>query len=250
MHARTALTSSPPARTRTWRALLSLVLGILFGGLFICAMASAQTSSTAPSGASSSTDARLTQQDQHGGSGSNTGSYAGGYMGSEYSWIPYTRRGYVGLNLGNSDYDTPCGPAPLSCDNRDRSVSVYTGGMFNDFLGLELGAKHFGTVDRAGGQVRSYGATLSLVGMVDFENVNVYAKAGAIYARTRLSADPLAGIPTGTEKGWGPTMALGLGFNFNRNFTVSIERGRDRIRLPGGSRSYIQSTSLGLKYRF
>ncbi len=249
MHVRTALPSSPTARSRTWRALLSLLLGILAGGLFICAMAHAQSSSTYPSGSALTTDARLAQQDQHGGS-SYAGSNAASYAGSDYAWLPYTRRGYVGLNLGNSDYDTPCGPAPLSCDSRDRYVSVYTGGMFNDFLGLELGAKHFGTVDRAGGQVRAYGAALSLVGLAELENVSLYAKAGAIYARTRLSADPLAAIPTGTAKGWGPTMALGLGFNFNRNFTLALERGRDRIRLPGGSRAYVQSTSLALKYRF
>lgn len=204
--------------------------------------------STAMQG-SSATEPGLAQQDQHGGSYAS-GSYGSGYAGSDYSWIPYTRRGYVGISLGNSDYDTPCGVAPLSCDSRDRSFAIYTGGMFNDFLGLELGLRHFGKVDRAGGEARSYGANISLVGMVDLENVSFYGKAGAIYGHTKITADPLSGVSTGTENGWGPSATLGVGFNFNRNFTVSIERSRDRFKLPGGGSSYVQSTSLALKYRF
>ncbi|HLO95919.1 MAG TPA: outer membrane beta-barrel protein [Burkholderiaceae bacterium] len=195
---------------------------------------------------SSATEPSLAQQDQHGG----TGPYGSSYAGSDYSWIPYTRRGYVGISLGNSDYDTPCGLPPLSCDNRDRSVALYTGGMFNDFLGLELGLKHFGKVERAGGEARAYGANISLVGMVDMENVSFYGKAGALYGHTKITADPLSGVTTGTETGWGPSATLGVGFNFNRNFTVSIERSRDRFKLPGGERTYVQSTNLALKYRF
>ena len=86
--------------------------------------------------------------------------------------------------------------------------------------------------------------------MVDFENVSLYAKAGALYGHTKLTADPLAGMSTGTDTSWGPTMTLGVGFNFNRNFTVSIERSRDRFRWVGAGRSNVDSTSLALKYRF
>ena len=252
MHARNALTSGPPARLSPWRSRLSLALGILFGSLFMCALAGAQTSTPGTGSGTgsgnvnttprSATEPRLAQQDQH---------WSGGaYAGSDYSWIPYTRRGYVGLSLGRSEYDTPCGTAPLSCDSRDTSVALYTGGMFNEFVGLELGAKHFGTVDRAGGQVRAYGANISLVGLVDMENLSFYGKAGALYGRTRLTADPLAAVPTGTATGWGPLLTLGLGFNFNRNFTVALERSRDRFRIAGGSRTYVESTNLALKYRF
>jgi len=284
MHVRHGHPCAAPARALSWRTGLCLALG----SCLIAATAQAQTgtgtgsnngtnngntmgNSMGNGGMGSAQDPRpdrpligageapaagnlrgsamepsLAAQDQHG----TGGSYASSYAGSDYSWIPYTRRGYVGISLGNSDYDTPCGLAPLSCDSRDRSFAIYTGGMFNDFLGLELGLRHFGKADRAGGEARAYGANLSLVGMVDMENVSFYAKAGALYGHTKITADALSGVTTGTENGWGPTATIGLGFNFNRNFTVSIERSRDRFKLPGGAKTYVQSTALALKYRF
>lgn len=273
MHPRHGHPYAAPAGAPAWRTTLCLALG----SCLIAVTASAQTGTgtgtyngtgnaldpqrttpligageapaagTTPRG--SATEPSLAAQDQH-GTGGSYASYGSAYAGSDYSWIPYTRRGYVGISLGNSDYDTPCGLAPLSCDSRDRSFALYTGGMFNDFLGLELGLRHFGKADRAGGEARAYGANLSLVGMVDMENVSFYAKAGALYGHTRITADPLSGVTTGTQNGWGPTATLGVGFNFNRNFTVSIERSRDRFKLPGGESSYVQSTALALKYRF
>lgn len=192
----------------------------------------------------------LAQQDQHWGTSMTGPSGSSAYTGSDYSWIPYTRRGYVGLSLGNSDYDTACGPQPLSCDDRDQSLAVYTGGMFNEFLGLEIGGKHFGKVSRAGGEVRAYGANISLVGMVDMDSLNLYLKAGALYGHTRVSADPMSGVHIGTATGWGPSATIGIGFNVNRNFNIALERSRDRFDLPGGGRTYVESTALALKYRF
>ncbi|MBB2485340.1 outer membrane beta-barrel protein [Mitsuaria sp. WAJ17] len=233
-----------PARPATGRTGLCLILGTCV----LAATAHAQAGASSTSG-SSATEPSLAAQDQH-GTGGSYASAGGSYAGSDYSWIPYTRRGYMGISLGKSDYATPCGQAPLSCENRDRAFALYTGGMFNDFLGLELGLRHYGKVDRAGGEARAYGANLSLVGMVDMENINVYAKAGVIYGHTKISADPLSGVSTGTKNGWGPSATIGVGFNFNRNFTVAIERNRDRFKLPGGASSYVQSTAVALKYRF
>jgi len=261
MHVRHGHPSAAPARAASWPAGLCLALG----SCLLAGMAHAQTGTGSSAGnsadaprdstpmsatlRSSAMEPSLAAQDQHGAGGSY-GSYGSSYAGSDYSWIPYTRRGYMGISLGNSDYETPCGLPPLSCDNRDRSFALYTGGLFNDFLGLELGLRHFGKVERAGGEARAYGANISLVGMVDMENISFYGKAGAIYGHTKITADPLSGVSTGTENGWGPSATIGVGFNFDRNFTVSIERSRDRFKLPGGESTYVQSTSLALKYRF
>src|SRR5512133_1299548 len=70
--------------------------------------------------------------------------------GNRYSMLPYTRSGYVGINLGSSDYDTPCGSVG-GCDNTDLAGKIYTGGMINRYLGVELGYLHMGEADRAGG---------------------------------------------------------------------------------------------------
>ncbi len=270
MYVRHGLNSGAPARSASWRGSLCLALISCLAATGVSAQTGTGTGSGSNTGSNTGTtsgsnsgtgmgsnasaarmssmnEPSLAQQDQHWGSG---GSYGSAYAGSDYSWIPYTHRGYVGISLGNSDYDTPCGPAPLSCDNRDRSVAIYTGGMFNDFLGLEIGARHFGKVNRAGGEARAYGANISLVGMLDMENVNLYLKAGAIYGHTKVTVDPLSGAPFGTATGWGPSATIGVGFNFNRNFNVAIERSRDRFDLAGGGRTYVQSTSLALKYRF
>lgn len=47
-----------------------------------------------------------------------------------FSVIPYTSHGYVGLNLGQSDYDLAC-VGGFGCDSKGTAVNLYTGGMFN-----------------------------------------------------------------------------------------------------------------------
>ena len=44
-----------------------------------------------------------------------------------------------------------------------------------------------------------------------------------------------AGRPCGNTDGHIQFDRANVGFNFNRNFTVSIERSRDRFKLPGGA---------------
>lgn len=55
-----------------------------------------------------------------------------------YSVLPWTQQGHVGLNVGKPDYSNSCGAGP-SCDDADAALHLYTGGMFNRWLGLEAG---------------------------------------------------------------------------------------------------------------
>jgi len=168
-----------------------------------------------------------------------------------YSILPWTRRGYIGINLGQSDYgDFGCGGGGFGCDDNDTRVHVYTGGMFNDWLGLEIGYLNEGKVDRAGGGTRSEGGNISLVGRVPLGAFNVFAKGGATYGRTKVSADALSGVTAGSRRGWGGSYGVGAGFDFTPSSGVVLEWSRHAFRVPGGGRRDVDGTSIGYVHRF
>jgi OmpA-OmpF porin, OOP family len=168
-----------------------------------------------------------------------------------YSIIPYTRRGYVGINIGRSDYDDfRCGSRLFGCDDGGTRIHVYTGGLFNDWVGMQIGALYEGGVDRGGGTTRAEGVNVSVVGRVPLGAFNVFAKGGATYGRTRVTADVLSGLPAGRERGWGRSFGAGAGYDITPNHGVVLEWERHAFNVPGGGRRDIDSTSLGYVYRF
>ena len=168
-----------------------------------------------------------------------------------YSLLPYTRRGYVGINLGQADFKNGCGAGGFACDRPDASVSLYTGGLFNDWFGMELGYMNTGSASRAGGRTRAQGVNLSLLARAPLGAFNVFAKGGAIYAQTKVSADPLSGVSAGARRGWGGTYGAGMGFDFTPASGVVLEWNRSQLRFPGnGAREDVDTTSLGYIYRF
>lgn len=181
---------------------------------------------------------------------SGSGMRASGYNSGGYSILPYTRSGYVGINLGKPDWQPGC-VATFECSDADVSVHVYTGGLINDVVGAEIGYNHSGTASRNGGSTRAQGVNLSLVARVPLGGFNVFAKLGALYGQTRVSASALSGVATGTERGWGVAYAAGAGYDFSSQFGVVLEWARDEYRLPGsGGRQDLDSVSLGLVRRF
>ncbi len=173
-----------------------------------------------------------------------------GFGSAGYSVLPYTRSGYFGLNLGKSDWRTGCAPG-FNCEDGNVSTYLYTGGLINDVLGLELGYVNTGSADRNGGSVRGQGVNLSLVARVPLGAFNVFAKAGGLYGQTRVSADVASGVATGTERGWGGTYAAGAGYDITPQMGVVLEWARNEFRLPGGvGRQDVDSVSLGLVRRF
>jgi OmpA-OmpF porin, OOP family len=175
--------------------------------------------------------------------------YASGSDG--YSLIPMTRRGYAGLNLGRPEYNTPCGAGGFACDDPNLDGYLYTGGLFNDWLGVELGYYYGGKAERAGGRTKAQGLNLSLVARVPLGAFNVFAKGGAIYGQTDVSSGAGSDIVGGRERGWGASYGAGLGFDFSPNTGVVLEWARREFRYPGGGdRRELDSTSLGLVMRF
>lgn len=181
---------------------------------------------------------------------SGTGSSQSAWdSGSDYSLLPWTQRGYVGLNIGKPDYKGDC-PAGFSCDDADARAHLYTGGFVNDWLGAELGYQYEGKADRAGGSMRAEGINLSLVLHAPLGQFHLYGKVGGLYGRTKVSADALSGVATGKETGWGASYALGAGFDFTPSSGVVLEVTRNRYRFPGDVRENIDSANIGYVHRF
>jgi len=182
------------------------------------------------------------------GSTSSSGAYA---RDDAYSLLPFTRRGYVGINLGQADFKTSCGTGLYDCDKPKTGVSIYTGGLFNDWVGAEIGYMNTGKADRAGGSTRAEGVNLSAVLRAPLGQFNVFAKAGAIYGQTKVSSNLLSGVPEGKRRGWGPVYGGGVGFDFTPSSGVVLEWSRAELKFPGGDgRQDVDTTSLGYVYRF
>ena len=170
--------------------------------------------------------------------------------GNGYSLLPYTTSGYAGINLGKPDIRSACA-ASFSCGDADLAAYVYTGGLVNDVLGIELGYVNTGGANRNGGKTRAQGVNLSLVVRVPLGDFNLFAKAGGLYGQTRVSADAASGVATGKESGWGGTYALGAGYDFTPQLGVVLEWARNEFRFAGGGgRQDVDSLSLGLVRRF
>lgn len=169
------------------------------------------------------------------------------YDMSRKSWIPYTNNGYVGLSVGRPRYSINCGG--FGCDQPSVSGNVYLGGMFNQYVGAEVGYVHFGDADFPGGSVKAEGINLSVVGRVPvWQSLSVFGKLGTTFGRTRVDAP--TGFVGGKETGWGPAYAVGVSWDFNNNWSAVLDWQRHRFDFAGDQDAWVRSTNLGLKYRF
>ena len=184
----------------------------------------------------------------HAQTGANTSSTRdSAFARPDYSLLPYTTHGYVGVNLGRSDYDATCNNL-FSCERREFGWKAYAGGRLNEMLAIELGYVNFGKVTRNGGSSEAHGVNLSLVGNLPLgEMANLFAKVGTTYGRTDQSA--AAGLPSGKEDGFGLNYGVGIGFNVTPQVQLVGEWERHRLDFVGG-RDNVDLLSLGLRYRF
>lgn len=166
--------------------------------------------------------------------------------GESRSWIPGTSYGYVGANLGVTEWDTPC---PFQCDDSDIAGKIYTGGLFNRVIGMELGYINVGEADRVGGTWKAQGANISLVGNLPLGAANLFAKVGGTYGWTRTSAAPGATIATGKDDGFGLSYGAGVGFDVTKNVQAVAEWDRHEFKFASG-RDDVDMYSLGIKYKF
>lgn len=159
--------------------------------------------------------------------------------------------GYVGLNVGQSNFRQGCGTGLFSCGDKDDAYSIYGGTMLNPNFGLELGYLDMGDIGRGGGTTEARGVNLSLVGKVPLnERFGVFGKVGTTYSSTKVSATPGSGITPGEEDGFGLSLGAGVSYDFTQNWSAVLQWDRHNMKFAGGGREPVHATTIGLKYRF
>jgi opacity protein-like surface antigen len=175
--------------------------------------------------------------------------------GSSYgsNWYAPAGGRYIGLNVGSADYFGNCSLSDslaLNCDSRGTAYSLYTGGMWNNNFGLELGATDFGHVNRAGGRTKAYGFNVSGVGRLPLtQSVALVGKLGAIYSRSNVTASQASGVATGNDDGWGATYGVGVNFDLTPKLVAVVQWDQSHLWVTG-TREHINLAAVGLKYRF
>jgi len=158
--------------------------------------------------------------------------------------------GYVGLNVGTSDYSLGNGFGPFASDDTDTVYNIYTGTFFTPNFGLELGYTDFGKIERAGGHTKAHGINLSLVGRAPVtQSFNVFGKLGTTYGRTDVSSAGF-GVPAGKESGFGVSYGIGAEYSFNPQLSAVLQYDEHRLKFAGGDRDRVNATTVGLRYRF
>lgn len=166
-----------------------------------------------------------------------------------FSVIPYTSHGYVGINVGKADYDLGC-VGGFSCSDNSNAFHLYTGGMFNRYFGAELGYVNLGDMERGGGKSKAQGINLSLVGRLPLGVVHLFGKVGTTYGRTEVTASPLSGLATGKASGWEPSVGAGVGFDLSPRSSIVLEWNRHQMRFVGVGKQDVDTTSIGYMHRF
>lgn len=175
---------------------------------------------------------------------------AGAQAQSNYS-LYSPGAGYVGLNLGSSDYSLGNGFGPFASDNSDTVYNLYTGTFFTPNFGFEVGYTNFGKIDRAGGNTKAEGINLSLVGRAPItQSFNVFGKLGTTYGRTNVTSVPGSGIASGKENGFGVSYGIGAEYSFNPQLSAVLQYDEHKLKFAGDGSDRVNTTTVGLRYRF
>ncbi len=171
-------------------------------------------------------------------------------MGNNGYWPPYSQGGYIGLNVGKPNYKTD-DPAGFTTDDPSVGLHVYTGSMFSQYLGAEIGYLNMGTQDRAGGETKAQGINLSLVGRAPIaDRFSLLGKIGTTYGRTKTTSSPLSGVTAGKESGFNLSYGIGAQYDINQQWAVSLDWSRNKFDFAGNTSENVDMTSIGLKYKF
>jgi OOP family OmpA-OmpF porin len=165
------------------------------------------------------------------------------------SWIPHTTHGYLGINLGRSDFDVSCSGG-FRCDRTDWGGKISLGGMATPNFGVEVGYVNVGEADRDGGSTEAQGINISAVGVLPLStSFSLVGRLGTTYGWTDTSASSQSGADTGSAHGFGLSYGAGLLLDLSRDWAAVLEWDRYRFRFEGG-RDDVDLYSIGLKYKF
>ena len=158
---------------------------------------------------------------------------------------------YVGFNIGQSNLKLNNGNGAFGFERSKNVYNLYGGSYFNDFVGAEIGYADFGRINRGGGQTKADGFNVGLVGKLPLApSFNLLGRLGTTYGRTEVSSNIASGVVAGKETGWGGSYGIGAEFLFNPELSAVLQYDEYNLKFAGGNRDKINTTSLGLRYRF
>ena len=163
---------------------------------------------------------------------------------------PSNGRSYLGLSLGRSQRSLPCGSTALLCDDTDRSSQFNAGTMIGNFWGVAVGYADSGRLAGAGGESRTQGLNVSLVGKAPLGRaLGVFGKLGTTYGRSDafIAGSSLA---PGVEQSLGRSYGAGVSYAFTPRLSATLEWDSNDFRFTASGRDPVRSTSLGLQYRY
>ena len=169
------------------------------------------------------------------------------------SYVPYATAGssYVGVNVGRSDYSLGNGFSLFGSDKSATTYGINTGSYFNENFGAELGYTNFGKIGRGGGDTKAQGINFSLIGKAPLSpQFNLLGKLGTTYSRTEVSANPLSGLTTGKDSGFGVSYGIGAEYVFNPQMSAVLQYDEHRMKFVNTGRDRVSATTVGLRYRF
>ena len=168
----------------------------------------------------------------------------------DYSWLPYTYKGYWGVNVGQTNYHLDCNPG-FSCDDSPIGGKIYLGGQVVDWLGVEIGYVNLGSMERDGGETDAQGITAVAVATLPMgPHFNLFAKAGTTYT---LTDTDIVGVPGSNikESGFGMTVGLGAAYNMTPRSQLLLEWGRHEVQIADQNDDVsVDLYSVGYKVRF
>lgn len=158
---------------------------------------------------------------------------------------------YIGFNVGQSNLNLSNGNNLFGIERNKNTYNLYGGSYFNDYLGLEIGYADFGNISRGGGQTKAEGFNIGLVGKLPLSpSFNLLGRLGTTYGRTDVSSNITSGVTAGKETGWGGSYGIGAEFAFSPQVSAVLQYDEYNLKFAGGNRDRINTTSLGLRYRF
>jgi len=169
------------------------------------------------------------------------------------STTPSYRAGgaYFDLNAGQSDFSLGNGIGIWDNDEGDTSYSAHIGSYFNDNVGMEIGYTDFGSVNRAGGNTKARGISLSLVGKFPVSpSFNLLGKIGTTYSDTDTSANQFSGVATGSANGFGLSYGVGAEYKFTPKWSALLQYESHEVQFAGDNSERIGVTTLGVRYSY
>lgn len=158
---------------------------------------------------------------------------------------------YLGFNIGQSNLNLNNGNGTFGIERNKNTYNLYGGSYFNDYVGLEIGYADFGRINRGGGKTKADGFNVGLVGKLPLApSFNLLGRLGTTYGRTEVSSIIGSGVVAGKQTGWGGSYGIGAEFLFNPQLSAVLQYDEYNLKFAGGNRDKINTTSLGLRYRF